>query len=354
MPELWQPINFDAVRKAVPLRQFIGSLGVTLQKDGDCWRAKCPLHNEKHGASLLVYPDGRWYCHGKCAATFPKGGDIVDLAGALWAIEDRCEVVERLLGEAPRITRQARQQTRQSRAHSSEPKWPARDLGQIDAIVRAGFGLYDFWENSPTRFTDGENHAEEIIDAVFPNNPLLCIGRTERLFATQWRETWRGRLADYPLIVANPMLRKVGLTASGKQSQHTLDATAAPIYLPIECDFSRYDNSGKPTVFLPLIDGWQRDSIQIAEACVAILWHLAGRLPLVLGVHSGNKSIHGWYAAFDRRQQELWTFMRHAYSLGADRVTWTPSQFVRLPDGRRQNGARQVTYYLDPTKAIKL
>jgi hypothetical protein len=35
-------------------------------------------------------------------------------------------------------------------------------------------------------------------------------------------------------------------------------------------------------------------------------------------------------------------------------VTWTRSQFVRLPDGRRQNGVRQVTYYFDPTKAVSL
>jgi hypothetical protein len=148
---------------------------------------------------------------------------------------------------------------------------------------------------------------------------------------------------------------RVGLTVSGKPSQHTLDQTADWVYLPVECDFVRYDNSDEPTVFLPLIDGWQRDGISVADACAAILWHLAGRLPLCMAVHSGGKSVHGWFAAFDRSETELFNFMRYAYSRGADRVTWSnPSQFVRIPDGTRQNGARQVTYYLDPTKAVKL
>jgi hypothetical protein len=45
--------------------------------------------------------------------------------------------------------------------------------------------------------------------------------------------------------------------------------------------------------------------------------------------------------------------MDYAVSLGADHATWLRSQFVRLPDGLRQNGRRQVTYYLDPRKAVK-
>jgi hypothetical protein len=104
-----------------------------------------------------------------------------------------------------------------------------------------------------------------------------------------------------------------------------------------------------------LIEAWERDQIEIADACAALLWHLADRLSLVLVVHSGGKSLHGWFSAFNRdEQRELWAFMRYAHSLGADWVTWRRSQFVRLPDGRRQNGARQLTYYLDPGNAVTL
>lgn len=40
--------------------------------------------------------------------------------------------------------------------------------------------------------------------------------------------------------------------------------------------------------------------------------------------------------------------MRYAVSLGADHATWTRSQFVRLPDGTRDNGHRQAVYYFAP------
>ena len=40
--------------------------------------------------------------------------------------------------------------------------------------------------------------------------------------------------------------------------------------------------------------------------------------------------------------------MRHAVELGADKATWSRSQFVRLPAGLRDTGARQSVFYFDP------
>ena len=51
--------------------------------------------------------------------------------------------------------------------------------------------------------------------------------------------------------------------------------------------------------------------------------------------------------------------MRYAVSLGADRATWTRSQFVRMPDGLRSKGGiredgtreedkRQTVYFFNP------
>jgi hypothetical protein len=254
MPQPEHPalIDFAAVRSKVPLRAFVVSLGITLRKEGQNWRGKCPLHGEKHGASFIIYPDNRWFCHGKCAADFPRGGDVVDFAGALWSENKAEAVVEKLLGEAPKITAQAAGQPKQSQPET-EPKWPARNPEQIDAIVRAGSGLYDLWENSPVRFDDEGNYAEEIIDVLFPGNPLLCIGKTAYQVATRRRETWRGRLSEFPLIVANPMLTVKGEARHGGVSEHSLEATAARIYLPIEFDFVGHDNDGKPT-WLSVVD----------------------------------------------------------------------------------------------------
>jgi hypothetical protein len=44
----------------------------------------------------------------------------------------------------------------------------------------------------------------------------------------------------------------------------------------------------------------------------------------------------------------LESFMRYAVMLGADRATWTRSQFVRMPDGTRDNGNRQTVYFFNP------
>src|SRR5260370_36998245 len=52
----------------------------------------------------------------------------------------------------------------------------------------------------------------------------------------------------------------------------------------------------------------------------------------------------------DKTDVELRPFMDYAVSLGADHATWLRSQFVRLTDGLRQNGKRQITYDLDPGK----
>src|SRR5262249_50563628 len=158
------------------------------------------------------------------------------------------------------------------------------------------------------------SQAEEIVDILFPGNPLLCIGEAAYRFATRPREDWRGRLSELPLIVANPMLRATGIAQHGGESQHTLDATAARICLPVEFDFSRTDNKGEPTVFLPLIDSWQQDRISILDACAALFRYLADRLPLVVAVHSGGRSVHGWFAVFDRDEEsESWPFMQRAF-----------------------------------------
>src|SRR4029077_4157747 len=66
---------------------------------------------------------------------------------------------------------------------------PAVEYDRVDGIVRAGVGIYDLWEQSPLRFEDDQAHTEEIIDAVFPGNPWLCVGIGKYDFWTRRRET---------------------------------------------------------------------------------------------------------------------------------------------------------------------
>jgi hypothetical protein len=206
--------------------------------------------------------------------------------------------------------------------------WPRVNAEQREAVVASGAGLVDLWEASPVRFADSESHAEEIIDRLFPGNPLLCVGKSNSQFATRHRESWRGRLTDMALIVPSPMSARTGDTQDGKESQHTLENTGPRRFLVVEQDRGCVDEQS------------------------AVLLHLAKRAPLALALHSGSKSIHGWFFAAGQPEERLRVFMRYAVSLGADQATWTRSQFVRMPGGTRADGNPQVVYFFNP-KIIK-
>src|SRR5260370_23893033 len=109
------------------------------------------------------------------------------------------------------------------------------------------------------------------------------------------------------------MTARVGRTKNGKESAHTLEATGPRRFLVIEQDTGTIDEQA------------------------AVLLHLAERAPLAVAVHSGSKSIHGWFYCVGQSEEKLRGFMRYAVSLGADLATWTRSQFVRMPDCRRDN-----------------
>jgi hypothetical protein len=204
--------------------------------------------------------------------------------------------------------------------------WPALNREQREAVIQeTQFELVDLWEMSPIKFRDNKARAEEIIDGLFPGNPLLCCGKTQAEFDTKPRSKWRGELASMQFIVPNPMIKWVGQTQEGKESAHSLEATGPRRFLVVEQDIGTVDEQA------------------------AILWHLAGRAPPALAVHSGSKSIHGWfYCAGQDEEKILRPFMQYAVSLGACHSTWIRSQFVRMPDGTRADGKRQAVYFFRP------
>jgi hypothetical protein len=210
----------------------------------------------------------------------------------------------------------------QPASQPAKSKWPTVNQEQRAAIIRDGGGLADLWEFSPVRIEDSEQHTEEIIDELFPGNPLLCCGKSTSNFDTRPREEWRGELAQLQLIVPSPMISRTGLTKDGRESQHTLDNTGSRRFLICEFDNGTTDEHS------------------------ALLIHLAGYAPLVCAVHSGGKSLHGWFLVAGQPEDKVLRFFRYAVSLGADRATWTRSQFVRMPDGTRDNGKRQTVYFL--------
>jgi hypothetical protein len=59
------------------------------------------------------------------------------------------------------------------------PKWPKKNQEQWEAIVRDNGGLADLWELSRPRIEDSAQHSEEIIDQLFPGDPLLCCAHSQ-------------------------------------------------------------------------------------------------------------------------------------------------------------------------------
>jgi hypothetical protein len=227
--------------------------------------------------------------------------------------------------------------------------WPERDKEKIDSTVREGRWLYDLWEYSPIRLDSDERFTELIIDCLFPGNPLICAGISQKRFWTRPRDVWRGKMSRAALIVPSPMTKVKGLTQEGRLSEHTLEATGPRKFLVIEFDFSILARDGvKETEWAPLIRGWEAAGITVADACSALLLYLEQFAPLALVVSSGGKSLQGWFPCKDRTEDQLRKFMRHAHKVGADHVTWCKSQFIRMPDGTRDNGARQTVYYFAP------
>jgi hypothetical protein len=345
-------IDFAQIREQIPLAAFVEFVGVPLRKDGNCYRAKCPFHGERRGASLIIYSDQHWVCQGKCPDG-QRGGDVVRFAQLFWNLPTVAETVSRLLAQ------ESIPQTDQApeRKRIWEPRWPKRELSATDALVREGIDLATLYESSPLAL-DGRTDPEEFIDLLLPGDPLLCIGKTDFKFATRRRSVWRGSLARFPLMVPTPMWKVWARTQANKVSQHTKAAVAQRVYLVVEFDFSILEHDGKRrTIFADLVEAWGRDQISVADACAALLWHLRSlpsAPPFVMAVHSGGKSLHGWFNVADRAEEQSWPFMRYAYQLGADHVTWCPSQFVRIPEGRRQDGKRQRVFFLDPTKTVTL
>ena len=253
---------------------------------------------------------------------YRDGAEIIQLLQAATDGEPvRPSEIERAVERSKATAWQPGQPSRQT---VPTPAWPPVNVLERTAIIQSGGGLVDLWEDSPVRFEDNEAHTEALIDVLFPGDPLLCCGLSKSKFDTRSREEWGGHLGELQLIVPNPMTDRIGLTQENKRSSHALSITGPRRFLVVEFDQGDVDDHA------------------------ALLLHLAETAPLALVVHSGSKSLHGWFPCKEQTEKQLHRFMSRAVSLGACTSTWCRSQFVRMPDGLCKGDARQVVYYFNP------
>ena len=193
---------------------------------------------------------------------------------------------------------------------------------RLEVIQNEAVDVADLVERSPIRWDDDAPRTTEILRTLFPAGSLLCCGRSSQVFRTRPLEEWT-TASDWQLIVPSPMSAIKGLTQDGRESEHTLDNTGPRRFLVVEFD------QGRP------------------EDQASLHLHLAQYAPLVMVVHSGGKSLHGWFYCKDEPEELVRDFMDYALRLGADAATWTRSQFVRMPDGLRNSRNRQRVFYFD-------
>jgi hypothetical protein len=222
-------------------------------------------------------------------------------------------------------------------------RWLSRDFELIGAVAGMGSSLVDLWEASPVRLKSNEPNTDKVIDFLFPGNPLLCCGWTRHRFDTRARQHWH-KLQDLQFIVPSPMTAREGLTREGKLSAHALSNTGPRRFLIVEFDFDA-SNSDEEAHLLERLAAEKRD---VRDLCAALLLNLAEKAPLALAVHSGGKSLHGWFYCADVPEEKVLRVFNYAVSLGADRANWTRSQFARMPDGLRENRRRQTVYFFNP------
>jgi hypothetical protein len=152
---------------------------------------------------------------------------------------------------------------------------------------------------------------------------LVCIGQGVAKFQTLPLEEVRGQLHLWEFVVPNAMSALEGKRKSdGELSAHTLDNTGPRQNIVVEFD-----------------DGATRD-----EQAARHIW-LSEYRKLRMVVFSGSKSLHGWYQAKDEAEDRK--FMEEAVRLGGDPKTWLKSQFVRLPNGQREDGTIQRVEFFD-------
>jgi hypothetical protein len=211
--------------------------------------------------------------------------------------------------------------------HESESgrRWPPVNAKWRATIIRDyACSVYDWWESSPVRYEDSGSHAEEILPVLFPNNPLVCIGWQKNAALTDHLSAFRGELGTLQFIVPSPMSKPTGSTQEGRASPRCLDNTAPRRFLVVEFDSSSEDDQA------------------------SLLAYLTTRGPLVLVMFSGGKSLHAWFCCTTHPEERVQSFMSEAVKLGADPATWTPCQFVRMPDGTRDTGRQQTVLYFRP------
>jgi len=213
---------------------------------------------------------------------------------------------------------------RVSNGSARKAKWPCADQGAREACASENGGLDRLMAMSPVDTRGLREGSRPMLGLLFSGDPWICCGITKEQFYTKRLSAWGAVLEKVRLIVPSPMTGPHGYTQLGKLSAHSLDNTGPRCFLVVEQDTGCFDLQA------------------------GVLMELSKAAPLSLVVHSGSKSIHGWFYCNGQPEEGLLEWFKHAVALGADYKMWTRSQFTRMPWGIRENGQTQQVLFFNP------
>jgi hypothetical protein len=216
----------------------------------------------------------------------------------------------------------------------------AIDGAEDDPPIGRRFTLDDLWMHCMSRRDVsflGDNWPESTwdagdwLDVLFPDAEWICLARADLASAqTRRREKWAFREYGFTYVVPSPMTASHGLGLHGKETSRCLANTGPRRWLVVEFDDGTADEQAALH--------WYIDSMAAG----------AGWPRLRLAVHSGGKSLHGWYGPItdEETARDLFAFAR--WRCGCDLHTWPKCQLVRLPEGIHANGKRQRVHFHSP------
>ncbi len=238
----------------------------------------------------------------------------------------------------------------------SKPKWPEPNLDLIEELT-----LLRAWDvpgalatlESRSPDTLKSRTAGEIVSKLFTPDSYIATGFFPDCTPVSKLATIRDNLHKMAFIVPSPMRGKIGLTQENKESGRCLSNVLHRRFLVTEFDFKPVKPDGvTPTIWVPLIDLWKANGMTVLDAQAALILFLMDRGPLAMVTFSGSSSLHAWWYCEGEPEHvgsPFHKFMVGAATLGADTALFCPSQFARMPMGKRQTGELQTVHYLNLT-----
>ncbi len=129
--------------------------------------------------------------------------------------------------------------------------WSPPDVDLRSRIIaELGAEVSTLWDLSPYRLVDDGPTADEIVDILFPGDPLLCCAPSLSKSHTAPRSWWRGKMSGLQFMVPSPMSALTGKTQEGRTSARCLGNVGLRRFLVVEQDAGTLDEQAAALLHL--------------------------------------------------------------------------------------------------------